>query len=65
MPSSETFRYNQLISFVRSKLNLLEGPLTLTNFELYCQTKGLLWGRVSTVYATLTDPTTKLHYMTQ
>lgn len=64
-PSSEIFRYNQLIFFVCSKLNLLAGPLTLTDFELSCQTKCLFRGRVSAVYATLTDKTTKLHYMTQ
>lgn len=65
MPSGELFRYNQIISFVRSKLNRLDGPLVLTYFELSCQTRGLLRGRISTIYTILTDPGTKLPYMNQ
>lgn len=33
--------------------------------ELSCQTRGLLRGRISTIYAILTDPGTKLPYMNQ
>lgn len=63
MLPSEIFQYNQIAFFARSKLNLLVGPLTLTTFELSCQARGFQRGRVSAVYASLTEPDSKLAYM--
>lgn len=65
MPPSETFRYNQIASFARSKQNLLAGSLTLTTYELSCQARGFQRGCASEVYASLTEPNSKLAYMNQ
>lgn len=47
IPVSKIFGCNQIVSFVRCKLNLIVGPLTLTTFELSFQARDLLRGWIS------------------
>lgn len=63
MPPSETFRYNQLLHFLRQVWKSSDTLLSVTQYELWCSSATSVRGGISLIYSALADPLEKATYM--